>query len=108
MMFTKPIFLYILILSGVFATISFSSTVIEDSLYSRVPVILLDRWNRYKHCDSEKDVNKKNSAIYYVNNENDLIKCIATIKNSQKILFDKYIFPENVKKNVENLINKIV
>ena len=96
------------VLSGVFATISFSSTVIEDSLYSRVPVILLDRWNRYKHCDSEKDVNKKNSAIYYVNNENDLIKCIATIKNSQKILFDKYIFPENVKKNVENLINKIV
>ena len=64
------------VLKQVFVTISFSSTAIEDSLYSNVPVILFDRWKRYKHCNSEENVNKKNSAIYYVNNKNDLINCL--------------------------------
>ena len=48
-------------------TVSFSSTVIEDSLNSKIPVILFDRWKRYKHCDSETNPHKKNSAVYYLN-----------------------------------------
>ena len=36
------------------ATISFSSTVIEDSLISKVPVILLDLHNRYNHFKVKK------------------------------------------------------
>ena len=47
-----------------FVTVSFSSTVIEDSLNSKIPVILFDRWKRYKHCDSETNPYKKNSARY--------------------------------------------
>ena len=34
------------------ATISFSSTVIEDSLNSSVPVILYDKSKRYNHCEN--------------------------------------------------------
>ena len=94
------------VLKNVFVTISFSSTVIEDSLCSNVPVILLDRWKRYKHCKSEENVKKKNSAVYYVNNENDLVECLNTIKNSQDISFNDYIFPGSVKNNISNLINK--
>ena len=95
-------------LKNVFATISFSSTVIEDSLHSNIPVILLDRWKRYKHCEAEENVKKINSAIYYVNNENDLIDCIATIKKSDNILFENYIFAGSVKNNINNLFNKLL
>ncbi len=96
------------VLEKAFVTISFSSTVIEDSLHSRVPVILFDKWKRYKHCNSEENVHKKNSAIYYVNNESDLIKCLFTIKNSKDIFFDEYIFSENTKSNVSNLMKRII
>ena len=49
-------------------TISFSSTVIEDFLCSEIPVILLDRWKRYQHCEAQLDY-FKNYPIYYVNEE---------------------------------------
>ena len=96
------------VLKNTFVTISFSSTVIEDSLHSNVPVILFDRWKRYKHCNSEENVNKKNSAIYYVNNKNDLINCLSTVKNSENIYFNEYIFSGNTKKNINNLISKFL
>ena len=95
-------------LKNAFVTISFSSTVIEDSLHSNIPVILLDRWKRYKHCNSEENVNKKNSAIYYVSNENNLVNCLSTIKSSENICFSEHIFPDNTKKNINNLINKLL
>ena len=76
------------VFDDIFVTLSFSSTAIEDSLNSNCPVILLDRWKRYKHCDAEENVDNKNAAIYYVNNEIDLLKCINTINVSKKIDFD--------------------
>ena len=91
-----------------FLTISFSSTVIEDSLYSNVPVILLERWKRYKHCKAEEDFKKKNSAIYYVNDEETLVNCINTIKQSDNITFNDYVFKGNTKSNISNLINKML
>ena len=96
------------VLKNVFATISFSSTVIEDSLHSNIPVILFDRWKRYKHCNSEENINKKNSAAYYVNNEKDLINCLSTVKSSENINFNEYIFSENSKKNINSLISKLL
>ena len=51
------------ILSSCFATISYSSTIIEDSLNSNVPVILFDKWKRYKHCESEINQDKKFSNL---------------------------------------------
>ena len=91
-----------------FATISFSSTAIEDSLNSFCPVILLDRWKRYKHCKAETNVDKKNSAIYYVNNENDLLKCLETIDVSEKLNFSNFVNIEDNKKNISSLINKYI
>jgi len=69
---------------------------------------LLDRWKRYKHCNSEENVKKKNSAVYYVNNENDLIDCIDTIKKSDKISFDEYIFNGDSKTNIKKLLQKFL
>lgn len=95
-------------LDQVFATVSFSSTVIEDSLNSQCPVILLDRWKRYKHCIAEDDARKKNSALYYVNNEIDFVNCIETISSSDKIDFNKYVPHRTNKSNINNFINNFV
>ena len=73
-----------------------------------MPVILFDKWGRYKHCRAEENVKSKNSAVYYVNNENDLIDCIDTVKNSDNISFKEYIFEGNVKKNINNLVEKFL
>ena len=96
------------VLKNVFVTINFSSTVIEDSLHSNIPVILFDRWKRYKHCNSEENINKKNSAAYYVNNEKDLINCLSTVKSSENINFSEYIFSGDSKKNINSLISKLL
>ena len=98
------------LLNNALATISFSSSVIEDSIHSRVPVILLDRWVRYKHCKAETNPEKKNEAIYYINNSTNFSKCINTIKESKKIKFEKYIFKnyhQSVFLNINNLLNKL-
>ena len=39
------------VLKNSMITISHSSSVIEDSINSKVPVILFDKWKRYKHCE---------------------------------------------------------
>jgi len=80
------------LLNEVGVTISFSSTVIEDSINSSVPVILLDRWKRYLHCRAETNYSKKNKAIYYVSDENNLLRALNTIDNSQKINFKEYVY----------------
>ena len=80
------------ILNYVYVTLSFSSTVIEDSINSHVPVILLDRWKRYMHCDSEKNFSKLNRPIYYVSNKIDLLKALNCVRRSNKINFKKIIF----------------
>lgn len=88
-------------------TLSFSSTAIEDSLYSNVPVILFDRWQRYQHCDAQKNFSKKNSSIYYINKELNLIKCINTIYKSNQISYKKHIFTGKSKSNIKNFVNSL-
>ena len=87
---------------------SFSSTVIEDSLNSLRPVILFDRWKRYKHCEAETNLDKKNSAIYYVNDEAELFKCINTIKASEKINFSDFVDLEDYNKNINKLVERYI
>lgn len=91
-----------------YVAISFSSTVIEDALHSKRPVILLDFRNRYKHCDSEENVSLKNKSIYYVKKIEDLALCINTIKNSDKINFDENIFSNDSTRNIKELFKKIL
>ena len=96
------------VLSQSFVTVSFSSTVIEDSLNSLVPVILFDPWNRYQHCDAEKKYNINGKAIYYINKRINLLKTIKTIEDSDRFNFDNYIYNSDPKSNFKNnIISKI-
>ena len=89
-------------------TISYSSTVIEDSLHCGVPVILFDRWKRYQHCNSQNDPKTKNSAIYYVTNEKNLLETIESIKKSDNINFSEYIYQTKSQQNIKNLFSQII
>ena len=93
------------ILKKCFVTISHSSTVIEDSLNSKVPVILLDIWKRYKHCESQEDPNKKNCSIYYVNSFNNLGKAIETIKSSKNLNLNDYLYSKSAKTNINTILS---
>lgn len=94
-------------LKKAFVTISYSSTVIEDSICSNVPVILFDNWNRYKHCESESENLEKPKPIYYVNSVDKLKICIKSIKN-EKINFDDIKYGGNCFNNIYKLFKKII
>ena len=92
-----------LLLRNSTATISFSSTAIEDSLASSVPVILFDKSNRYNHCSSSisiNSINDKNSAVHYVSDVIKLKNCIKLCLSRKKINFSKFIFNKKIKKNI--------
>ena len=90
-------------LSKTCLTISFSSTVIEDSLHILNPVILFDRWKRYQHCKAQNNPISKNQAIYYINDDRKLIKCINIIFNSKNIKFNNYILEGKSKQNIQKI-----
>ena len=95
------------LLKKTIVTISFSSTVIEDSICSKIPVILFDQWKRYKHCKSCVNIHKKNQMIYYINNYEDIAKVIKTIKNSNKFNLSSFLFStQDTKTNINRLIQK--
>ena len=89
-------------------TISYSSTVIEDSLHCGVPVVLFDRWQRYKHCDSQINPTIQNEAIYYITNEKDLLLSISSIKKSKQFNFYKYIYSSKSGENIKRLFSEII
>ncbi|GEM_PF-3387232 len=83
--------------------INFSSTVIEDALQNKIPVILYDNTKRYKHIkDAQKlgeNISPKLSAVYYIESSSYLIKGLKWIYsnhlnsvNLPESLFDKYIY----------------
>ena len=93
------------VLEKSYATISFSSTVIEDSLCSKVPVILFDQWKRYKHCSSQDNPEISGEAVYYVCDRHNLLKAINSIRSDANINFDKFIYEGSVNTNIENLLS---
>ena len=68
------------IYSKAIATISFSSTVIDESLCSHTPVILYDPQSRYNH-----NFLKNNDTVNYANNKNILIKLMKKMINSKNL-----------------------
>ncbi len=91
-----------LLLKDSIATISFSSTAIEDSLSSSVPVILFDRLNRYNHCSTSRNfINDASSAVHHVSNMIKLKSCIKLCLKRKKINFSKFIFDKQIQKNVQ-------
>ena len=83
--------------------ISYSSSAIEDSLNSFVPVILFDKVNRFMHVKSLKSDDRA-LAINYTSSEIDLIKIIKILKRKNVDNFDEYIFKSNFKENISKNI----
>ena len=87
-------------------TISYSSSVIEDSINSRVPVILFDKWKRYKHCDT--NMNNNFFPIFYVNNIEELFEKIEFIKNNySKLDFKSIIIGKDTNRNIKELFKNL-
>ena len=94
------------ILKKTIVTISHSSSVIEDSINSRIPVILFDKWKRYKHCDV--NINNNFYPIFYVNDVNELYEKIEFIKNNySKLDFKSVIIGEDTNYNIKKLFENL-
>ncbi len=87
--------------------ISYSSSVIEDSLNSFIPVILFDKANRYMHINPFKSYNKI-LPINYVSSEIDLIETINCLRKESVENFDKYVFKSNFKENIDKSILTLI
>jgi hypothetical protein len=79
------------LLKNASSLISLSSGTIEDSLNSKVPVILYDRNSRYRQMKILK-TEDENNAVNYINGKKELEKTIDRIKNRSKFNFDQYIY----------------
>ena len=88
------------------ATVSYSSSVIEDSLHNRVPVILFDQWKRYVQCKSKN--NSDNKALYYTNNYNELSNAIDKILVNQEFDFDEFIYKTYSKENINKKVLELI
>jgi hypothetical protein len=94
--------------------ISFSSTVIEEALVNRIPVLLYDKWDRYQHYNALVLKNKsfKPFPLYYISSRKALEENIETIITkglSSEISpndWDRYAFPEKVEQDYNNYLNR--
>ena len=89
------------------ATISFSSTSIEDSLCSNIPVILFDRWNRYNHDFKKDDHKEKSKPITYINKVSLLKENLRNYPFEKKLNFNQYIYNSHYKQNINKLFQLI-
>ncbi|MBT6047221.1 MAG: hypothetical protein HOG49_10395 [Candidatus Scalindua sp.] len=87
--------------------VSFSSTVIEEAIINRIPVMLYDKWDRYKHYKALdlKDKLFKPFPLYYINSRKDLEENLDSIvtkgltSHISKDEWGHFVFPEEVKQN---------
>ena len=93
--------------------INFSSTVIEDALQNRIPVLLYDRRNRYQHYDAQQLTSRnprRVNGVYYINDYKDLKNGIEWIVHKHldneipDSIFDNYVYRKNYFKNVKGFI----
>jgi len=95
--------------------ISFSSTVIEDALQNRIPVLLYDRRNRYQHYEAyqlSSQKAKKLNGVYYINDFKDLKNGIEWIVHKHldndvpASIFEDYVYRENYFINLKRFIKE--
>lgn len=91
-----------------YASINYSSTVIEDSICSKVPVILYDPQKRYKHCE----VKNSDKDVVYLTNENSLVKHLLSLKNNTLKRNKNYLINnnnpyQNIFSSIKKIINEI-
>lgn len=101
-------------LSAADLSINYASTAIDDSLNSHVPVLLYDKWNRYKHYDGQElnpEVVPQVDAVYYVNNAAYLKSALKwTLENHlnkdvSPSIFDKYTYSTEYFRNIVDFIS---
>lgn len=96
------------LLKNASALLSYSSSSIEDSLNSKVPVLLYDPYKRYEHLKAISP-NAKDEPIHYIETGEKLIETIKQIKNTKMFNFDNYIYHQNfyesVNKNIIPLLD---
>ena len=94
----------IIVLFFLFTASSFA----QDDLYDKLIKQDRDIESQKKQIsDLKEDIEIKNSAVYYVTNEKNLIKCLNTIKLSKEIDYSKYISSNDYKKNISNTFYKL-
>ena len=98
----------VFILKNIDVTCSFSSTVIEDSLNMKIPVILLDRWRRYRHAKSQNFPYKEKYPIFYVNNKKQFLSALELVKKTNQFDFNKCIYSSHYFNNIKKSISKIL
>jgi len=95
--------------------ISFSSTIIQESLLNGVPVILYDRWNRYNHLEAphiDKETPDTLSASYYITESRFLGSSLRWILDNNESgnrsysLFKDYVLPSRFAENFFNLVKQ--
>lgn len=91
------------LLKKTIATISFSSTVIEDSLSSNIPVILFDQWQRYDHSAVLKK--KTINGIKYLDSCKKLIKIFKMKKIKLNYNFNDLIYGDLKNNNFKRIFN---
>jgi hypothetical protein len=93
--------------------VNFASTSIEESLQNRVPVLLYDRWQRYRHCDASIIDDPKQvdtAAVYYLDRSPDLSATLTSIVDKIDAirkapeLFDHYCYPDSYLSNFTDII----
>ena len=97
-----------LILKNIDITCSFSSSVIEDSLNMKIPVVLLDRWKRYRHTISQNFPYVENHPILYANDKKQFLLALEIAKKINQFDFDKCIYSSHYYKNIKKSISKII
>ena len=96
------------LLKNASALLSYSSSSIEDSLNSKVPILLYDPYKRYEHLKAIRP-SAKDEPIHYIKTREKLIEIIKQIKNTKTFNFDNYIYNQNfyesVNKNIVPLLD---
>jgi len=85
------------LLDSTLLTISFSSTVIEDSLCSGIPVVLFDSHCRYQHCSDE-------GGVFYVTNPDELVGVIQLILSSPSFDFSDHTIEGKSADNLKKIL----
>lgn len=99
------------VINNASCVISYSSTVIEDALNNKIPVILFDKVDRYKHCDSlNLEMNYYEPyPVYYVKTGSTLVNNIKSIidkKNVEITDWSSHIFTETKVENLNDVFAK--
>ena len=96
------------ILAATDILISYSSTVIDEALINKVPVLFYDKWNRYNHFRVQAYDNPQSSVVLpacYLNDDSKLFETVCLMINEVRVTqkkdirVNKYCYDKNYRDN---------